>query len=72
MIDKYLDLHGVIILKKDSNFCLCKIRTIILKNAKKKPKNKNKKIEPKIINSFLICRFITSYLYKFRKIINYH
>lgn len=43
-----------------------------MKNIEEKPKNKNIKIKPKIINSFLVCKFLSFYLYKSRKIIDYH
>lgn len=71
MNDQYLNLHNAVILEKSSNFYSYKIRTIIRKNVKKKPKNKSKKIDLKIINGFLVYRFITSYLCKLRKIVNY-
>lgn len=39
-----------------------------MKNIEEKSKNKCKKIGPKIINNFLVCKFIN----KPRKIVNYH
>lgn len=48
------------------------MKTIITENLKEKLKSKSKKIEPKIINSFWIYKFLTSYLYKSRKIIDYY
>lgn len=52
MTKKCLNLCNTMIFKKNNNFCLYKIRTIVIKNTKKKPKCKNKEIEPKIINNF--------------------
>lgn len=42
-----------------------------MKNIEKKTKNREKKFELKTINRFLVSRFITSYLYKFKKIVDY-
>lgn len=60
------------ILKEGSNFCSYKIKTIIMKNTREKLKNRNKKIKSKIINGFLVCKFLISCLYKPRKLINYY
>lgn len=72
MIDRCSNLRVVIIFKKCSNFYFCKMKIIIKKNIEEKPKNKSKKIKSKIMNSFLVCRFITSCLYKPRKIVDYY
>lgn len=72
MINKYSNLYNAVILEKKSNFYSCKIKTFIIKNTKEKSKNKNKKIEPKIINDFLVYKFIIFWLFKPKKIMNYY
>lgn len=72
MIDRYLSLYIVIIFEKNSNSYFYKIKIVIIKNIKVKSKSKNKKIVPKIINGFLICKFLTFCLYKSRKIFDYY
>lgn len=48
------------------------MRAIIVKKAKEKFKNRNKKIKPKIINSFLVSNFISSSFFKSQKIAYYY
>lgn len=43
-----------------------------MKNIKENLKNRSKEIVSKIMNGFLFCKFITSCLYKPRKIVDYH
>lgn len=42
-----------------------------MKKTKKKFKNENKKVESKIMNSFLVSNSIPSCLYKLQKIVYY-
>lgn len=48
------------------------MKTIVIKNLRKKTKNNNREVRLKIINGFFIVRFITFCLNKLREIINYH
>lgn len=72
MTDRSSNLNGAMIFEKRGNFWSHKMRTIIIKNRKEKFKNKNKRIEPKIMNNFLISRLIIFCPYKFKKIVHYH
>ena len=65
-------MHNAVIFEKNNNFYFCKIKTFIIKNIKEKFKHKSKKIKSKIIYDLLVCRFITFYIYKFKKIVNYY
>ena len=56
--------------KRGGDLCPRKMRTIVMKNAKGKAKNKDKVIKPKIINDFLSFTFITLCSYKPREIVN--
>lgn len=48
------------------------MKTIVMKNADGKAKNRNKEVRPKIMSAFLICSFITSCLHKPREIVRHH
>lgn len=72
MTDWGLNLDSAMRFEKGGNFCLYKIRTIIIKNTKKKSKNKNKEVQPKIMNCFLICVLISFCPDKTREIDQYH
>lgn len=72
MTNRSLDLNDAMRFEKDNNFCSHKIRAIIIKNVQKKTKDWNQEVWSKIMNCFLIYRFIISYPYKSQEIINHH
>ncbi len=72
MIDGSTDLSSIMRLKKRSDLWLSKMRTVIIKNADGKSKNKGKRIESKVINSFLACSFIPFCSYKLQKVVPYY
>ena len=72
MTDGSVDLSSIVRLKKRGDLWFSKKRTVIIKNADGKSKNKTKKIESKVINSFLICSFILFCSYKPQKVVPYY
>ena len=60
MIDWGSNLSSAMRFKKGGDFRLRKIRTVLIENVKEKSKNRNKEIQLKIMNCFLICIFVTS------------
>lgn len=69
MVYRYTNLNSFKKFKKQSDLYLNKTQAIIIKKIEKKPKNKNKKVKPKIMNSILIDHFIFFCLYKSQKLI---
>lgn len=41
--------------------CSCEMRTVVMKNEEGKSKDRDKLVEPKIMNCLLICCFVTSF-----------
>ena len=58
--------------KKRADLYPSKVQTIIVKKAEGKSKNGDKKVKPKIMNSFLVGDYISSRLYKPWKIVYYY